>query len=190
MTIICALHRDGETWVGSDRLRSGGYQIAMSKSKFVFRDGWAIGVAGWARAADVIENHLGPLPTDIWSLSLWLREALETDGFVRAPANGEDHLVKNFGVGFIVANAQGVWDVDAGFACSPIPEGEMLARGTGSDFALGAFQALTGPFTLWAPADRPAITTFGVVEAAVLAAIKYDSGCGGAIFVKHIEVAA
>ena len=186
MTIIVAIHRDGETWVGSDRQRNGGYCLVMDKSKFVIRDGWAIGVTGWARVCDIIENAKEPLPPGPFDLSCRLRDMIEADGFHRIPIDGEENLVKNFGTGFVIANDRQVWDLDAGFALSPIAKGDMHAKGSGAAYALGAFYALDGFGWSVLAAVGKIEKTYDLVSTAVEAAIAHDTGCGGKPFVMKL----
>jgi ATP-dependent protease HslVU (ClpYQ) peptidase subunit len=173
MTIICAMHEPGVgTWIGSDRLRGGSRKVIMAKPKFILVGGWAIGVAGYARAADAVEMACERIAAckSVQDVAVALRQVLKADGFERAT----DSQVENYGSDFIVAAVDGVWDIDAGFAISPIPNRTLHANGSGQDEARGAAYA----------ARALDVTDAGlIVRVAVEAAISNCQGCGGEPFV-------
>lgn len=173
MTILCAFRDPGlGTWIGSDRLRGGGVRFVMAKHKWVLFDNWwAVGVAGWARAHDVIQHEVDRIARDAmpYEIASGIRKALVNDGFER----DTDGQVACYGNTLLLASPMGVWDIDAGFAVSPIPARQMAARGSGADYALGVFHALR----LRAEPDV-------ILTTAIDAACTYDpAGCGGAPFV-------
>lgn len=214
MTITCAIHQPGVgTWIGSDRLRSGGYRIIMDKSKWVSRNGWSIAVDGYARAIDVIEHTPITAPEvgdGVFALANWIRDALIADGFTRISSDGDENLAANLGSGFIVATPAGVWDIDAGFAISPIPPRRLHARGSGADYALGAAWTLRNTHIALAEGVKDVVfdvvnrQPVGVelqrgvphamppsrlfVEVAVQAAIEHDGGCGGEPYIHLLDL--
>jgi ATP-dependent protease HslVU (ClpYQ) peptidase subunit len=170
MTIICAMHEPGVgTWIASDTMRGGSRKIVMDKTKFTICGKWAIGVAGYARAADVLDIATSSIAEcdSIGAVAVKLRDALRDDGFRQAD-NGD--LTVNYGTEFVVASAGGVWDVDAGFAITPIPAGRLHANGSGCDEAIGA---------AYAARALGCVDGERIVRLAVEAAISNCQGCGG-----------
>ena len=165
MTIICALHEPGVgTWIGSDRARNDGDRLVIgADGKWVKRDGWAIGCTGNGRAKDAIALAATP-PTapDIEALAVWLRLAIEADGFKPGNADAE---AKTFGTWFIVATPTSVWRVANCFAVTPLAPG-FYADGSGLDLATGY---------AWRRDGKPQDIVRGAIECACLHNIR----CGG-----------
>lgn len=171
MSIICALHRGGETWIGSDTMCSANGTKLTVGSKWSECGGWWVALAGDLRGHDVIARLA--LADDAFDAASAIKAALKADGFQGQERTGAENLGQNI----MLARAGAVVSIGCDFSLVPIPEGELGAGGSGCDYALGA---------AWV-AGRDTCPTRNVVRLAVDAAIRYDDGCGGDAWTMRIR---
>lgn len=178
MTIICALHVDGGTWVGADhQVTASGVIIPTRAKKWVMSQDLqrAVGVCGDARSLVVLGSaniFAGGSPIEV---ATSIREILRADGHVGKADDDRGPL--RYGNSFIYADPTGVWDIDPEFAVWRVEDERLWARGSGMDYALGADYAMRHVAKA-APQSRLMI--------AVNAAIENDVGCGGPVFVERL----
>lgn len=181
MTIICALHQDGQTFIGADsRVLAGGLPLPGPAKKWrVSQDSRrAIGVSGDARTVHLIrQSQIFSATNTPEEVVEFVRDLVRDDG--HAGKASEDIGPLRFGNSMIYADANGVWDIDSTFALWRIDDGRLWARGSGMDYALGADHALRSR-------DGGRLDSRGRVTIAIEAAIGHDVGCGGEIFVQQI----
>lgn len=171
MTIICAIHNDGQTWIGGDSLATtGGIRMPSVIEKWVISGRVAIGVSGDIRTLGLV-RRLTKLPLNALKIAEIMRKAVISDGYINSSKGG----ASCYELSCIIALPDGVWDVDAAFDACRITDDCLWARGSGRDFALGA-DFCTG--STIGPELR--------VQNALGAAIYYDTSCGNDLFVKRI----
>ena len=84
MTTLCALHHDGETWIGSDTMICNGHRSVGQTPKWVIREGWAIGVAGCVRTQNLLnQESIDFSMTDPFSLCERLKTMLVDDDYAK-----------------------------------------------------------------------------------------------------------
>ncbi|GAA4021230.1 hypothetical protein GCM10022280_22240 [Sphingomonas swuensis] len=177
VTILAALavkntvhfgYNDGHT-VGDTPMPGEGYP-------WVWLGPWLLGVSGSSAAFAILCQHRERFADgceSIEALVLRIRLVLSESGIGQ---KDDDEVEFRFGVWCLLLHPRGeVWDLDDALAYSRIPEDTLWARGSGSDYALGAEHALKS-FQVLAP-ER--------VRAAVEAAIALDLYCCGS---GHVDV--
>lgn len=174
MTVICALHQNGETWIGADSRACGshGQIIAGSIKKWIVSADAAIGSNGEAIATQILHRNRAvilhvPNPCQI---------ADEFKSLI-IPAfkeSGDTESAKAWGVSSLIATHHGVYDVDSAFHVMEINRGTLWARGAGRDFAIGAGNATRG--------DNP----MARVRKALEMACEFNAGCGGQLFIHRL----
>lgn len=178
MTIICAVHRNGETWIGSDRQATQGWRIGhASVKKWIVHGDRALGVSAELRLVNLVANEFDLMAAESsYALSKTLRDLMLANGF--QSKSDPDGGAAGYNFSALYATPSGVWDIDQSFGVLAVDDGEMAARGSGLEYALGAFHALrsVGNNDL-----------SNLVMLSVEAAIAYDTGCGGEPFVKKLE---
>lgn len=173
MTVIAAVRDPArrKTLVGWDSRAVIGTTIVPSPCrKFFVRGSAAIGVAGYDMARTVIERVRGLFKGDAVDICLRIRGALHA-----APWEGDDGKGPwACGSSFILVLGPDIYDVGPDLCPSLIDDGTLWARGSGSDYAIGAGHALAQA----APRDR--------LQAALQAACAFDSGCGAPVNIRDI----
>ena len=178
MTIICALHdpETRSTWIGSDRRAvDNGTKVDVGP-KWTLSDGWAVGHAGNLRAANLLQANADDLFHDLdgpLTFTNRVRSILEADGFNKDSAEGPGC----WGQQMILATADSVWSIGITLEFYVIEAGEFWADGSGRSFALGAAFAHHGD------AEHK-------VHAALMAAITYETGCGGEPWIHELTADA
>lgn len=176
MTVIAAIHEQGETWIGSDtQALIAAYRPEITGAKWVSVDDVAVAVAGDLRTLNIIQEHPDRLLGDLsgpFAFVERLRVLLAEFGYDAKPYQDTDRT-PNFGGPLLFADKTRVCDICPEFSVVEAVPGSMVARGSGQDYALGVFFALSAARIL--AGDGPA----HVLRQAIAAAIKYDTGCGG-----------
>lgn len=176
MTIIAALHAEGQTWIGADSLCTFGNERSQAPAeKWVVRwDGRvAVGFSGHSRAGMVARRSLfgATKSDDAWEVAQALRSILDADGW--KPVDGDG--AKRHDVNLVFASLTEVALVDMAFAVHQMPDGVPVMGGSGSGYAEGAAYAMRG---------QPARD---VVCVALEAACRFDTSCGGDLFIQKLE---
>lgn len=162
MSIVCALGN----WIGSDTASICDGLITPCGPKWVLGDGFALGVAGDLRTQTLIEYHkkdfaglkVGAFVEALRALFKSLDYA--SDATIGPPSYGSEFiLVKD-----------GIWEIDS--ALSVIEAERFAAIGSGMRFALGALFVCS--------------EAESALRMALEAAIKYDAGCNGGVWMKEL----
>lgn len=177
MTCLVAAHFDDYgTIVGSDtQFSSQGWKGFSEDGKWIFNDGWALGVAGEVKTYSILCEYpndiirCGMSPLDI---SNNIFKILEKNNY----KFGDEEGFRSINSSFILANAFGICDIDPTGAVFSAKNNTMLAGGSGMCYALGAFSALQ---------DR-SIDPVEIVTSCIGAAIQYDPMCGGRIWMARV----
>lgn len=139
MTIITALFDGTDTWLGyNDGATIGDTVVASVMKPWLLFDDWALGVTGESAQQDLIELNIDRLQ-DTGSEPLIITDKLRSVFTDYGHTSHDDEAAPSFKIWCILAHRDGrIWDVDARLAITPIPQGLLWARGSGTDFALGA----------------------------------------------------
>lgn len=175
MTVICAINTKSGTWIGSDS-RASGRNANDGVRKWFMAHGWAVGTAGHLRTINVIEANADPLfkgLKDAYEFAVRVRKLLQEDGY-RAPKDDESGPVE-FGQYLVLANAKGVWQIGCDFSIITHRRNTFVTEGSGWESAAGAYFAL-----------GPTVKPEAGMRTAIQAAIRFDSGCGGRIFIRKL----
>jgi ATP-dependent protease HslVU (ClpYQ) peptidase subunit len=178
LTIVCAIHAADGVWIGSDsRCTDGGRIVPGDYPKWLRKGGLWFGVAGWAALMPILEG--AELPAEPVAAYLELRHILAREGWKSPEFDmGSRGGPPMYGFDLLIASPAGVWNCDGDGSIIKAPEGEFVAIGSGSSYAYGAWHAL---HDRWVSNDSDAQLNY-----AIEAAIRYDTGCGGEIFVKRL----
>jgi ATP-dependent protease HslVU (ClpYQ) peptidase subunit len=177
MTIIVALHQDGQTWIGADsRCILHGQIMPTTVRKWVLSPlgDRAVTVGGQTRAALLVRRMAWEGIADADRMADAIRTLARSDEW----SPGDDQGPKGYANPFLYATPDGVWDIDHTFGTVSITDGRLWARGSGMDYALGADSAMRAIYPLPGPKIR--------LEAALAAAVENDAGCGGEMFVHRL----
>ncbi len=169
MTALCAIHWQGETWIGNDRMVVyGGILIPSERKWTIHKNQWAIGLSGETSASQVLERNcealLGGLnyPMDV---APRLFAAFKAAGFELSPA--KNCASPDCGQYMMLANPEGVWLISGDFAVLKVKD--FWAQGSGGDIALGAMEAAM---------EAPGATPESVIDLGLRAAGKWSVYCG------------
>lgn len=176
MTVVCAVHDRGETWIGSDtRACRGELIVPTIAHKWHVHDRLALGVAGDSRVHNIVGvSRETLLENDApFAVAEALRTVLkEYDiGFASEDRAG----AKNMGQYFLLATPKAVFSIGACLAVAQIKDGWLYAIGSGGAEANGAGHALRE--------EPPQFR----VRAALLAAMAFDAGCGGEPYIRQLR---
>jgi ATP-dependent protease HslVU (ClpYQ) peptidase subunit len=173
MTIITALNDGQDTWLGyNDSLTIGDTIIQSTLNPWLRFNDWALGISGEPAQQNVLEHKKKNL-LEAGNEPLGVIEAMR-DIFseYNHSVDEVDEAAPSYGIWCILAHKNGgIWDVASRLAITQIPENMLWARGSGTDYALGADSALQG-LSLCAE-ER--------ITKATQAAIDCDLYCPGAI---------
>lgn len=179
MSVVCAVNVGGKTHIGSDTQATVGHRYAlMNCEKIIACRNWAFGSVGYARTMQVVSDNRDAIfyhdhPSAVVNA---VRAALAEDGY---STDHEEHPV-TMGGQYVLTNGPNLWMVGGDFSIVPVTEGEMVAIGSGGEYALGAdFGYCFGKKRLPSPRRR--------VEVAVASAITNDLMCGGTAIVWEIR---
>ncbi len=189
MTVIAALHRGGETWIGCDTLALDGTVLFDCGPKWVVGSKWAVGVAGDLRTLNVITaamtKLLGEKTKTAFELANAIRDALKDDGYESAKERGP----KEYGQEFLIASREGVWAVCVGFSVAQLPEGRFWASGSGGELALGCAYGMASD----GPAGKRKSgrsagghTPEQIMATCIGASIALDTTCGGELWLQKL----
>lgn len=174
MTIICAITDGKKCFIGSDTQSVGGGVLMDCGPKWIVQGGWAVGVAGDQRLADIIraDDILRDLETP-WQFTERLRASYKE--YDVAPAERRDGGAPSYNSLYLLATPHRVWEVYECLAVTPVRDGKLWALGSGAQCALGAGYAMKR--------RQPK----QIVTMAVEAAIEICSRCGGDVWVECLK---
>lgn len=182
MTVICALHVDGTTWLGADSRMVMGDGVFPGKiDKWVVHGRHAIATAGSILGLELIRAAGPDLLSGVASahdVGMRCRDLFRGEDFSAEDMRGAGGP-KSYRQTLIYATLDEVWDIDGTGCATKVESGRLWARGSGMDYALGADYALR-----WT--QSAAISPKQRIMVAIGAAIEHDVGCGGTIFVQQL----
>lgn len=175
MTIIAAVRDPGQrcTWIGADsRATSGGATMPITCRKLRIEGRYAIGSSGWSSAMTCVNTLPGLFDGEPTAGEVAARignaiRALPWD----SDSEGGPH---SYGCYFVLVIGSAVYDIDSAFDVGLIDDGQLWARGSGGQFAVGAGYALRN--------HRPERR----LREALKAACQFDQGCGGRLVVERV----
>lgn len=178
MTVIAALHQNGETWIGSDSQRDWGGARLILGSKVIAAPGIAMGCSGNSKLQLLIRKSLDVIVADHdeWGVAKRIRAALDDDKWAHMTCD-DGKGPANYGMSIALATPSQVFLISADFMVQPFADGDLMAVGSGADYAIGAGEVLRAA----SPEAR--------VRAAIQTAIKWDTGCGGDAHVMRVPAA-
>ncbi|MCA9296899.1 MAG: hypothetical protein KC983_10280 [Phycisphaerales bacterium] len=182
MSIVVAIRKNDRTVLAADSLTVFGdgetMSAANSSSRKIARLGSSVvGAAGWGVYDDILAHFLKDRAepdfsssANIFEFFLELWKALhETYPFVNDQAGGKDSPFGDLDSTFLIGNATGIYKVANDLGVTPF--NAYYAVGSGSEYALGAIQAMYDM-------DLDAAT---IARKAVEAACTFDVHCGGEV---------
>lgn len=175
MTVICAINTKSGTWIGSDS-RTMGFRAHDCVRKWSLGHGWAVGAAGHLRTINLLEANADTLLKglkDAFEFALRARNLLRDDGY-RLPKEDESGPAE-LGQYMVLANGRGVWQIGCDFSIVRHRRNDFVSDGSGGEIAAGAYFAL-------GPKVKPEVG----MRTAIQAAIRFDAGCGGRIFLRKL----
>ncbi len=180
MSVILALcdPARGATWIGSDTMAMSGSLRLDCGAKWILQDGWAAGIAGYLRSANLLEADKARLlaglagPGDFVDRA---RALFRADGYREET---DEHGPPNLGQAMLLATAGRAWMIGGDFSVADVPPGLLWAEGSGRELAIGAGHALA---RLPAP-PRPE----EIARRALEAALALDTTCGGALWLAEL----
>ncbi|MBG80025.1 MAG: hypothetical protein CMJ39_04845 [Phycisphaerae bacterium] len=190
MSIIVAIHRHGQITMAADTLTCfGDGEKAPSencRTRKIFPIGNAhIGGTGWAVYDDIIDHWMlereAPLLDSrsavfTYFLELW-RGMRDGYPFVNDQANSKDTPFTDLDSSFLVASSGGLFKVSSDLGVTEFKQ--YAAIGSGSEYALGAIEAL------WDRVDDDQ----DLARAAVRAASRLDVHCGDDVDLIQVSTA-
>lgn len=182
MSIICAMSIEGETAIASNSgyILAQDSKIADGADKWIFFQGWALGVTGTMLGLNVLRSDLLKADSTFDTEKDVVIEIgkILTEYDIGYKPN--EDATWDFGVNCILVSADGrIWDIDCSLCLGPIPAGTLWARGSGEKYALGAASALTQ--------NDPNAEALKIVAASAQAAIDCDLYCPGILYSKRLE---
>ncbi len=143
MTVICALYDEHAdiVYLGcNDRATIGDTPAPASESKWHKFGDWAIGLSG----NESVHGHFLQLSVDKFPKTT--TSVLDVFEFLVARYKKydlgqvrSDDATRSYGASGLIAHKNGnIWDFDSHIALSQVPKGQLWARGSGVDYALGA----------------------------------------------------
>jgi hypothetical protein len=180
VTIICAAKGPSGVWIGSDsRATASGFVYPGARQKWRCVSGWWIGACGRERIDWLIERAARQDREVLASMTAgdvgdWLISLVVADKWVPEDEKSAPS-VYDFNA-ILVSPSLQLFEVGSSGTASEAGE-DFIAMGSGYEYALGANSALRGAL----PVTR--------VEAAIEAACRYRTDCGGPPFIKHLRAA-
>lgn len=174
MTVIAAVRDPArrKTLIGWDsRCVSGANTILPSACrKFLVRGNAAVGISGYFMAMMLVHRVRGLFKGAAVDVCIRIRDTLHEQ-----PWDGEDGKGPwGAGCSFVLVMGKDIYDVGSDFCPTLVDDGTLWARGSGSDYAIGAGHALSKA----KPRER--------LHAAIEAACAFDTGCGPPVNIQEI----
>lgn len=168
MTVIVALRQHGETWIGADSQRSFGNIRVTPVQKLMIAGGVALGIAGFERTGALVYRNAEKVFADCdpFLIGQRIRDLVKEDGYQGGIHRDDHNGPLGYGCDMIIATKTGVFFLSEDFTPTQIPDGTLWAAGSGMEYALGAGNVAS---------DAP---TEGRINAAILAACRFDKSCG------------
>ena len=140
MTIITALYSGGKVYFGyNDGMTIGDSPFPGKSCPWVRLGRWAIGVSGSTNIFNILGHHAHDFDdsqSSAANMVFKIRSLL-----IQYNLGGRDGegFEDQYGIWCILANVDGeIWDLDNKMAYTEVQEGTLWARGSGTEYALGA----------------------------------------------------
>lgn len=179
MTVLIALKTLEGVWIGSDsRISSEAETVTDDFQKWRRADvGLWWGAAGSIRVYSFPGLYFDPLlATTPLVVCESLRNFAKIDGWAEGDGRHGDPVDYQFNA-LAATPYEIIRYAGSGAHVQITRPGAFTAIGTGAPYALGALAALQ---------DRPGISPEDAVLSALGAAVRFDQGCGGELFIKEI----
>lgn len=173
MTTILAVTDGHRAWIGSDtRIGNEDRFFDSGGPKWIVSDkrDWAMGVAGYPGEQQALAGYVDVLRgCSDFDLPTEIRACLSERGWT--PKRAGDGGLPHGGSTFIIATPCRVIMLGVDFTIIPIDTGVLAADGSGHEYALGAWHALT--------AGAPGVETAERVNTCLATAMALDPYSGG-----------
>lgn len=139
MTTIVGYHTEDKCYMVGDTLITAGDTVIGHSEKVFSANGWAIGLCGYARGLNVIEDHLEDITHGADNVSAVVERIiylLENDGWTH-PADDEGGP-QGYPVDLIIGHSTGLWTVNGCTGNIVSHKNDYTAIGSGRAYALGA----------------------------------------------------
>jgi len=170
MSIVVGIEAEGQVWLAGDSLTTIGKHRIIHDGKRHEWPNMVLAFVGCARIQNLI-GKLGREPhridDDIPELMATLRAEIIADGWT---PNKEEGDPQDWGVEGLIASRSGLWHVASDFAVLQAHPDQIIAIGSGREYAAGAAAVLDGAH----PEAR--------LDRAVEVAIALDDYCGGPVW--------
>lgn len=179
MTVLIAIKGSYSVWIGGDgRVCRGDQIVADDVVKWTEINKFWLGWSGHVRINTLLGLHRKDLLEirDMVSLAEAVRALAIADGWTAESEVKGSSIDYQFDL--LITDGKRVLRYDGdGSAILKTEIGDIVARGSGSEYALGAAHAVL--------ADGG--TSTNAVGAALAAAVRFNVGCGGDLFIQEIE---
>lgn len=177
MTIICAIHTNEGTWIGSDQRSVIGNGVpSHCGPKWTVGEHGALAFAGpamWQFLADKNRIDLLSTPQTIYTLAVDLKRIAVAHDI---HPNSKERYFPDYGVEGIYATRDGVWMICNDLAFEKMPG--FWACGSGGAEARGAYMALQ---------EYANMDPISAMERAIDTACELDTSCGGSAWVDKLD---
>jgi hypothetical protein len=143
MTVIIATNTGEDIFIGfNDGSELNGTPIIGHSCPWILLDQWALGVTGESSVQMLLKYELKTRKNISDSAEMiWNINKILVENDVGLKEDGE--FVRTFGASGILIHKTGkIWDFSGCLTLTEISRGEVWARGSGADYALGAYHAL------------------------------------------------
>jgi ATP-dependent protease HslVU (ClpYQ) peptidase subunit len=169
--ILGYLSNEGVLYMAADGRCTGSSAIYCDTQQKITQCGeWLVGATGESLLTSlVIENseYLGDLKT-AFSVSQGIRKILKDTDWT---TSHEESGSLRYGVSLMIGRAGELWTALSNLGVVPVMKCSFMGVGSGSDFAIGAADALRR--------ELPAMPMKDVIQRAMTTAARFDSAVGG-----------
>lgn len=181
MTTLVAIHSEKHgTYIGSDTKATLGNSQRIVGPKWVYiHPQIAVGVSGAKRALDILANASdeileGVIPDGIKSFNAY-NLAMNIHNLLREQGWTDSDSIPNVDASFVFATPHEIYDIDSSFSICKSFNDEIIAVGSGEQYAVGCAYA-TGK-----------LHTANRVRMSVEAGILNDPLSGGEVFIDRVK---
>jgi ATP-dependent protease HslVU (ClpYQ) peptidase subunit len=144
MTVIAAISTDDGLFLGyNEGSELSGSPVSGGYVPWIFFGEWALGITGQSSVQRVLLSKLEDIDqanADPYQV-IGSIESILISNFIGMKA--DDDIVNSYGIFGILAHKKGfVWDVSDCLSLAGIPKGDLWARGSGSEYCLGAHRGI------------------------------------------------
>lgn len=169
-TVVGYRDRDGAVWMGADSRSVGGrFIFPETVDKFVRHGRWTLGHTGMATVLALLRRKGAAIAEaeSVYDVAELTQRLLKEADYRQRP---DEDGAPDYAQTFIVSDGLGLWGICPDGSCWA-PDWGFVAIGSGQEYAFGAAFVLHE--------QRACAET--VVRMALLAAVAFDTGTGGAL---------